>query len=60
VTKVVGELRDYGVKRAMTLDGKRMTEADETHFHKTFDKSLSKAQRDLLVKWWKSNVEGAA
>jgi hypothetical protein len=37
-----------------------MTEADEKHFHQTFEKSLSRAQRDLLVKWWRWNVEGGA
>jgi hypothetical protein len=57
-TKTVTELRDYGVEMGVRLDGQRMSADDEAAFRKAFTGRLSKDQQDLLVKFWKVQVEG--
>jgi len=59
-TQTVADLRDYGVEMGMRLDGQRMTADDEAAFRKAFTGRLSKDQVDLLVKFWKLQVEGGA
>jgi hypothetical protein len=56
----VKDLRDYGVKLGVSLEGKRMSDDDVKEFKTKFASRLTPSQSDLLLRWWRTEVEGGA
>jgi hypothetical protein len=56
--KLVGELRDYGIKMGMEADGGPVSEAQWAEFAKKFGGRLTGHQIAALRTWWRKSVEG--
>jgi len=59
-SKLVGELRDTGIRMAIEAEGKPVSDEAWAATAKRFEGRLTKEQLTALRKWWRSNVERPA
>lgn len=57
-SRLVGELRDAGIRMAIAADGKPVTDEAWAGAMKKFEGRLTAPQRTALRAWWKASVEG--
>jgi hypothetical protein len=58
--KLVGELRDAGIRMAIEAEGRPVSEEGFAVLAKRFSGRINEAQFKALKTWWRSSVEGGA